>query len=227
MITYADLDAFTEQVAERRRQAAEAAPQLLRALGQAAGDPGDGVPPAAEGGAPDNVPPAPVRATAQLIADTLDDLGQAEEELRVQNEALFAAHTELAQEQQAVLDLFELAPVGYVVTTADGLVLRLNRPAIALLGRAANFAAGKPLTMFVEPADRAAFRVAMRRPAASGRVESWRARIVPKGADPLECRVHARAVWPPRADGRADEGQTPLLYWVLTPELHDPLDDLV
>ena len=224
MTTYADIDAFADRLYARRRRAEEAAPPILLALGLPPQSEADG---AADttGALLNNVPSAPVRATAALLTGALSDLGQAEEELRVQNEALFAAHTELEAEQRAVLDLFECAPVAYAVTTADGRVLRVNQEAFELLGQPVNLTAGKPLAVFVAAQDRAAFRHALARPLLTGHVESWRVRLVPKDGDPLECRVRVRAVRLPRAaDGAAPE---PLLYWVITPELSDPLDDLV
>lgn len=211
MTTYAEIDAFADRIGARRRQAAETAQPFLLALGS----------PAPADRAPDSVPPVPAGATVALLATALDDLGQAEEELRAQNEALFAAHTELAEEQQAVLDLFELAPVAYVVTTVDGRLLRVNRAAFALFGRPANMTVGKPIAVLTARADRAGFRAALVRAASSPHVESWRVRLVPSDGEALECRVRVRAV---RVVGGAPAG--PVLYWVITPELSDPIDDL-
>lgn len=175
---------------------------------------------------------APSGAAAELLAATLDDLGRAEEELRVQNEALFAARTELEEEQQVFLDLFDLAPVAYFVTTADGRLLRLNHAAFALLGRPINLAVGKPLAVFVAPDDRSAFRAALLRPRLGGPVESWRMQIVPSDGEPVECRARARVVRrPPGASGAGTSGSdasgAAVLYWVITPELSDASDDLV
>lgn len=216
MTTYADIHEFADRMGERRRQVEAATPSVLRALGRAVVGPADVGPGAAAG---------PVRATAELLATTLDELDRAEEELRVQNEALFAAHTELEEEQQVFLDLFELAPVAYFVTTANGRLLRLNGAAFALLGRPINLAVGKPLAVYVAPEDRAAFRGALPRPKPGGPVESWRMRLVPRDGEPVECRVHTRAVWPAPAGG-PEAAREPVLYWVITPELCEIADDL-
>lgn len=68
--------------------------------------------------------------TSPLLTDTLTELGRAEEELRTQNEALFAARTALEEEQQVFRDLFDLSPTASLVTTARG--GRRGRPHVAL-----------------------------------------------------------------------------------------------
>lgn len=210
MTTYADIDAFADELGARRRRAEEAASSLTAPVP---------VPDAA----PAIAPSAPARATVELLAAALDDLGQAEEELRVQNEALFAARTELEAEQQEVLDFFELAPVAYIVTTADGRMLRMNQAAFALFGRPANFTVGKPLALFAAPEDRPAFRAALARACMSPHVETWRVCLLPRDGEPLECRVRVRTVNTQPQEGR----HVPALYWVITPELSDQVCDVV
>lgn len=232
MRTYADVNDFADELGARRRRAAEAAPPILLALGES---------PASAGSAPDGAPldgrasggpvlSAPVRATAELLATALSDLGEAEEELRVQNEALFAAHTELEAEQQAVLELFELAPVAYIVTTADGRMVRMNQAAFSLLGQPRNLAVGKPLALYAVGEDRAAFHAALARTCLSPHVETWRVRLLPRNGEALECRVRVRAVKAHISTGPSPsiacqtERVVLALYWVITPQLSDPGD---
>lgn len=212
MTTYAEFDEFADQIGERRRRAERLTPPLLLALGLVAG-------PAPDVGG--RAPATPVRAASHLLADTLDDLGRAEEELRTQNEALFAARTELEHEQQALRDLFDFAPAAYVVTNAGGVLVRLNQAALTLLARPANVAVGKPLAAYVALADRTAFRTALARVVGSGRTETWRVRFVPRAGEPVECRVHARAVRPPSRSAPS------VLHWVITEEPWELGDDLV
>ncbi len=81
-----DFAGFTDEFGERRRRAEMMTSPLLRTLGLVAhGDAVGGV----------DTSPATVHATSDLLADTLADLGRVEEKLRAQNEALFAARTEL------------------------------------------------------------------------------------------------------------------------------------
>lgn len=218
MTTYADIEGFADQIGERRRRAEALTPALLSVLETAA----DADVAAAERGLA-----ASVHATTDLLAGTLDDLGRAEEELRVQNEALFTAHTELEREHQTFRDLFEYAPVAYVVTTDAGLLTRINHAAATLLGRSANMLVGKPLSTYVALVDRAAFRAALVRSASSPRAETWRVRFLPKGCDTVECRVHTRVVAPVTVVGSDAACGGSMLHWVITEEPWDALDDLV
>ena len=86
---------------------------------------------------------------------------------------------------------------------------------------------GKPLAVYVAREDRRAFRAAVGRPSASGHVESWRVRLVPKDGESIECRVHVCAVPHPGGAGHGDSGVAHVLYWVITPELCGSADDLV
>jgi PAS domain S-box-containing protein len=105
-------------------------------------------------------------AEAQLVADTLEELGTAleelqvaQEELRVQNEELERARIQGETERQRYLDLFEFAPNGYVVTDAEGAITDVNQAAAELLGGSGTRLAGKPLIVFVAPGDRSQFHV--------------------------------------------------------------------
>ncbi len=214
MVMHPDFAEFTDEFGERRRRAQEISSPLLRALGAVARTGG-------ESGASI----ATVHATSDLIADALADLGRAEEELRAQNEALFAAQTELELEQQVFRDLFDLAPTASLVTNGVGQIVRINQAALELLIRPANAVVGKPLAAYVAIADRAAFRIALYRSKQSSRVETWPVRLTPKYGDPIECRVRTRAL------RSVCSGSAPcadaVLHWVITEELPHSSDDLV
>lgn len=54
-------------------------------------------------------------------------------------------------------ELFELAPAAYLVTDAHLAIEDANKAAVKLLRRQLDQLIGKPLTMFVEPGERAVF----------------------------------------------------------------------
>lgn len=227
MTTHVDFAGLTDAFGARRRRAESLTAPLLRALGLVTRDPARTEPTTL----------AAVNATSDLLVDTLADLGMAEEELRAQNEALFAARTELEHDQQVYRDLFNLAPTPSLVTAAGGQILRINEAALALLARPVNAVIGKPFAAYVALADRPAFRAAFCRSLRSARVESWPVRLTPKHGDPIECRVRTRAIRAPSGTSCGspygsppavtDGPAVPALQWVITEELSNSIDDLV
>jgi len=106
---------------------------------------------------------APIRRrqlTEALAAlqEALQEVEVAEEELSQQNEELIAAREALEFERHRFQDLFEGAPVGYLVTDSSGVIRQANRAATALLHSIEKALPGKPLAVFLPPAERGGFR---------------------------------------------------------------------
>ncbi|HEV3464360.1 MAG TPA: ANTAR domain-containing protein [Actinomycetota bacterium] len=100
-----------------------------------------------------------------LLPEALAELNLAIEELSVTGEELRAQTDELASTRQALeaergryQELFDSAPVPYLVTDAVARVREANRAAAALLGVDREFLTGKPLAAYVASADRWGFR---------------------------------------------------------------------
>ncbi len=75
----------------------------------------------------------------------------------------------MAVERRRYADLFDLAPVGYLVTDLDGVVREANRTAAELLDREVSFLVGKPLAALVGPDRRHAFLTLTRQAAGGSR----------------------------------------------------------
>jgi PAS domain S-box-containing protein len=113
------------------------------------------------------------RRIMRELQAALDELSTAAEELREQNEQLAGLRADVERERQRYLELFDLAPDGYLVTDADATIREANRAAGALLGVAPERLKGKPLVVFVPRMQRPAFRdwlsgIVRGHPAASG-----------------------------------------------------------
>jgi two-component system, LuxR family, sensor kinase FixL len=93
----------------------------------------------------------------EAFSITLEELRVAGEELYQQNEALTTGALELESLQQRYRNLFELAPGGYFVTDLDGVIHQANQAAGHLLGITPRELAGKPLTVYIAPGQRADF----------------------------------------------------------------------
>ncbi len=106
---------------------------------------------------------APIRRGQ--LAEALEALQQALQGVEVAEEELFQLIEELIVGREALeierhrfQDLFDGAPVGYLVTDLAGVIRQANQAAIVLLHRDEKALIGKPLPVFLHPAERGAFR---------------------------------------------------------------------
>jgi PAS domain S-box-containing protein len=94
----------------------------------------------------------------QALQQALQEVEVAEEELSRQNEELITAREALEIERARFQDLFEGAPVGYIVTDVSGVIRQANRAAANLLNSSHGALKGKPLVVLVDRSDRSTFR---------------------------------------------------------------------
>ena len=87
----------------------------------------------------------------------LQELQEAQIELEAQNEELRRAQLELEQAKARYVDLFELAPVGYLTISESGTIVEANLAAAAILGVTRGALVNKPLTSFISPEDQDIF----------------------------------------------------------------------
>ncbi|MEO0350726.1 MAG: PAS domain-containing protein [Cyanobacteria bacterium P01_A01_bin.15] len=99
-------------------------------------------------------------APKSLLTHALDELTNALEEAHVLSEELSEQYSHLqisqmtlATERQQYFDLFDLAPDGYIVTDAQGIIQQINQTAKNLLNRSQIPPVGKPLALMIAQAD--------------------------------------------------------------------------
>lgn len=78
------------------------------------------------------------------------DLRVHQVELENQNEALRQTNLELEWTRNRYADLFELAPIGYLVCGQDGVIQEINRTGCLQLGSARSSLSGRPFPLFVQ-----------------------------------------------------------------------------
>ncbi len=96
-------------------------------------------------------------ALEELLAEltaAVEALGARTEEVSTLSEALEQTQELLDAQATRYLELFELAPDGYLVTDANGVILESNRAASGLLGSPARFLYRKPVIVFVDAEQR-------------------------------------------------------------------------
>ncbi|MGH8070339.1 MAG: ATP-binding protein [Candidatus Entotheonellia bacterium] len=144
----------------------------------------------------------------QDLQITLEELQVADEELRQQNEELAMARQIAEVERQRYQELFDFAPDAYLVTDTAVIVQAANHAAAALLAVAQHRLRGKPLIVFVDPAEQRAFYDHLAHLSQCGGVSTWEMRLRPRQGDPLYVAVTAGIV-------RDAQGHSVTLRWLL------------
>ncbi len=93
------------------------------------------------------------------LRTSVEELQVAQEEMRVQNEELAIAQGLIEHERKRYENLFQFAPIGYVVTDRTGIIREANHAAGGLLRIRPDFLTGKPFANFVDRPERQRFRV--------------------------------------------------------------------
>ncbi|MEI7813835.1 MAG: diguanylate cyclase [Coriobacteriia bacterium] len=97
---------------------------------------------------------APAR---QTLVEVAHELRVYQIELEMQNEELRRAHLQLEVQHTKYFELFDLAPVGYLTISGQGIVDTANLTAARLLGIDRHMLAGRPFSACVFTADRDAY----------------------------------------------------------------------
>ncbi len=92
------------------------------------------------------------------LQTALEELNVIEEELRTQLDEMFEYRAVADGEYQRYKDLFEHAPIAYLVTDSHGVILEANTLALKLINCEYEFLKGKPLSVFIAEEDRSLFR---------------------------------------------------------------------
>lgn len=93
----------------------------------------------------------------QAMAKALTNLRLHQMELEMQNDELRRTQTALETEQARYIDLYDLAPVGYVTVSERSVILQANLTTASLLGVPRATLIGKVLPSFIFPADADSF----------------------------------------------------------------------
>jgi PAS domain S-box-containing protein len=128
------------------------------------------------------------------IADLTGELALAHDYIARQAADLEHTRQLLESERERFRELFEVAPEGHIITDAAGTIREANRAVAALLNIPIDYLIGKPLAVFIAPADRRAFRVRVYRARVDGAEESWTVSLNPRDGDTMRAFVAASPV---------------------------------
>ena len=112
-------------------------------------------------------------------------------ELEMQNEELRRAQQELEASRARYFDLYDLAPVGYLTLSEQGLILEANLTAATLLGVARDALVKQPLSRFILPEDQDIYYRHRKQLFETGAPQVCELRMVSADAAPFWARLEA------------------------------------
>ncbi len=115
-------------------------------------------------------------------------------ELEVQNEELRRTQLQLDAERARYFDLWEMAPVGYVIVSETGLILAANLTAINLLGVPRTLLIKRLFSRFFLKEDQDSYYLHHRRLLETGEAQSYELRMVKDADLPGVTWVHLEAI---------------------------------
>ncbi len=112
----------------------------------------------------------------EALEVSLEELAASEEEIYQQNEELMEAQEALDAERRRYQELFDFAPVSYLVTDLEGRIQEANQAAIKMLR---SNPTGEDLKRFVRPDDLAlaAFSAKVEQLKQEGQIQGWEIRV--------------------------------------------------
>jgi PAS domain S-box-containing protein len=112
-------------------------------------------------------------------------------ELEMQNDELRRTQEELEASRSRYFDLYDLAPVGYLTLSEQGLIREANLTAAELLGVDRGALVKQPLSRFVLREDQDIYYMHRRALLETGAPQAWEMRVLKKDAAPFWVRVEA------------------------------------
>jgi len=131
-------------------------------------------------------------ASTEDTAAILHELRVHQVELIMQNEELRRAQVELETSREAYVELFQLAPVGYITLSDTGIVSDANLAAAQLLSVDQRTLRGQPFSAFVFGADRNVYYQHLELLKQSDERQATELRLQPLGAEPFWVRLEGK-----------------------------------
>lgn len=125
-------------------------------------------------------------------------------ELEMQNEELRQAQTDLSLERERFFDLYDMAPVGYISVSEQGLIVQANLTAVQLLGCSRQQLLNQRFSHFIAAQHQDSYYLHRKQLLASHQTQSFDLQMVTESAQPFWAKLIARVVQ--KNDGDAAAG---------------------
>ncbi len=130
---------------------------------------------------------------SEELRQTVHELRVHQIELEMQNEELRRTQEELEASRARYFELYELAPVGYVTLSEQGLILEANLTIVGLLGVTRDGLVKQPLTRFIVRQDQDIHYRYRKQLLETGAPQVYEVRMSRKGSAPFWARLEAIA----------------------------------
>jgi len=143
------------------------------------------------------------------LETALEELQALETELHRQQMQLLDTREHLEAEQQTYRDLFEFAPVAYLITSLDGTIQKTNQTAAALFETVEKFMIGRSLALFVPEGERREFRTWIAQLRGKDSIHELETRMQPWSGGSFDAEISVAVV-------RGALGRPISLRWIIT-----------
>lgn len=109
-------------------------------------------------------------------------------------EDMFTKHQQAVTAYQHYYNLFQLSPIASCVTDANGLIIEANPIFCELLNITPSFLMGKPLAVYVTPAQRPYFRTLLNQLNQMEKVQTWEIKLCPRKKEPLIAQLKTMVI---------------------------------
>lgn len=130
----------------------------------------------------------------ERLRGALHELRVHELELEMQNEELRRTQAELEASRARYFDLYDLAPVGYITFSREGVILEANLTVAKLLGVPRTTLTRRPLSQFIVPEDQDIHYRNHKQIFGTGATTKWELRLLRKDSSPFWAQVEATTV---------------------------------
>jgi PAS domain S-box-containing protein len=124
------------------------------------------------------------------------------------------ARQHVAVERQTYQDLFEFAPVGYLLTTPDGVIRRTNQAAARLFEMTGTSMLGQSLALFVPDSKRWVLRQVLAQLPSMEGVQEWHTQLQPWRGPAFDVTFRIAVV-------RGNNGRPGYIRWMLRKTTHE------
>jgi PAS domain S-box-containing protein len=156
-----------------------------------------------------------VQERTEELQTAMEELTVMEEELRTQFDELAEVHSRQDSEYAHYKELYEFAPLGYLVTDKHGVIMEANFAAARLLNSEKRFLIGKPLGTYIAEESKKEFRNKLINFRREDGLQEWKVKLIPRQHDPVKVRMITSPMWD-------QEGNLFAVRWLIVKESGSP-----